>query len=120
MTRSGALGEDELFSYRSVSGKKIVLWSRTIRKDLKEECKVHGLPPNYFSSHSYRKGAVSHMRAAGASEDDRWDRSGHAPVSEVMNTTYDHVPGIGPLAANSLPGARRPGVADIKILFPRK
>jgi hypothetical protein len=120
MTRSGALGEDELFSYRNVSGKKIVLRSRTIREDLKEECKAHGLPPNFFSSHSYRKGAVSHMRAAGASEDDRRDRSGHAPGSEVMNTTYDHVMGIGPLAANSLPGARRPGVADVKKLIPAR
>jgi hypothetical protein len=120
MTRSGALGEDELFSYRNVSGKKIVLRSRTIREDLKEECKTHGLPPNFFSSHSYRKGAVSHMRAAGVSEDDRRDRSGHAPGSEVMNTTYDHVMGIGPLAANSLPGARRPGVADVKKLIPAR
>jgi hypothetical protein len=38
MIRSGALGEDELFSYRNASGKKIVLRSRTIREDLKEEC----------------------------------------------------------------------------------
>lgn len=120
MTRSGALGEDELFSYRNASGKKIVLRSRTIREDLKDECKVHGLPPNFFSSHSYRKGAISHMRAAGASEDDRRDRSGHAPGSEVMNTTYDYVMGIGPLAANSLPGARRPGVADVKKLLPAR
>lgn len=120
MTMSGALGEDELFNYWNGAGKKIVLRSRTIREDLKEECRAHGLPPNFFSSHSYRKGAVSHMRAAGASEDDRRDRSGHAPGSEVMNTTYDHVMGIGPLATNSLPGARRPGVADVKKLIPAR
>ena len=37
-----------------------------------------------------------------------------------MNTTYDYAMGMGPLAANSIPGAHRPSVADVKKLFPAK
>ena len=60
------------------------------------------------------------MRAAGSSEDDRRDRSGHAPGSQILNTTYDFAPGRGPLAANSLAGGRRPTIVDVKKLFPVK
>ena len=67
MVHSGAGGSDELFSYRNERGKKIVLRSRTVWEELKTECTAHGLPLNYFSSHSYRKGSVSHMRAVGVS-----------------------------------------------------
>ena len=60
------------------------------------------------------------MRAAGASEDDRRDRTGHAPGSQLLNTTYDFAPGRGPLAANSLIGGRRPTITDVKKLIPVK
>ena len=120
IAKSGASGDDELFSYRNKDGKKIVLRSRSVREELKEECKLHGLPPAFFSSHSYRKGAVTHMRAAGVSEDDRRDRSGHAAASEVMNATYDYATGMGPLAATSLLNACCPTVLDVKKLFPAK
>ena len=83
--RCGFRGSDELFSVRTAAGAKTALTGRTVRDQIKETCRRLGLPPNHFSSHSLRKGAVSHMRAAGASEDDRLDRGNYAPSSQVMN-----------------------------------
>lgn len=48
----------------------------TVCQELKTQCSLQGLPPDHFSSHSLRKGAITHMRATGASEDDRRDRGG--------------------------------------------
>ena len=53
-----------------------------------------------------------------ASEDDRRDRGNYAPNLQVMNTTYDYATGLGPLAANSLVGGRRPEVSDVMKLLP--
>ena len=64
MARSGASRSDELFTYRSMDGKKFVLRSRSVREELKEVCKLHGLPPRFFTIHSNWKGAVTHTRAA--------------------------------------------------------
>ena len=120
IAKSGSYGSDELFSYRTQGREKVALRARTVRDELKRECVAQGLPPNFFSSHSFRKGGVTHMRAAGASEDDRRDRTGHAPGSLLLNTTYDFAPGRGPLAANSLVGGRRPTITDVKKLIPVK
>ena len=120
IVKSGSYGTDELFSYRRQGREKVALRARTVRDELKKECVAQGLPPNFFSSHSLRKGGVTHMRAAGASEDDRRDRTGHAPGSQLVNTTYDYAPGRGPLAANALVGGRRPTITDVKKLIPLK
>ena len=74
MTRSGAIGKEELFSFDQETGLRVKLRSRAVRDELKDTCKKHGLNPNYFSSHSLRKGAITQMRSLGASEDDRRDR----------------------------------------------
>ena len=118
--RSGATGRDELFSYRKTDGTLAPLRSRTIRDELKKTCEINGLPPAYFSSHSLRKGAITHMRAAGATEEDRRDRGNYSAGSQVMNQTYDYAVGLGPLASNSLPGARKLGVRDVMLLIPAK
>ena len=60
------------------------------------------------------------MRASGATEDDRRDRGNYAPGSQVMNQTYDYATGLGPLAANSLPGGYQPSIADVQRLLPAK
>ncbi len=104
--KSGAGGTEELLSCHGLSGKRVHLRARTVREELKKTCVLNGLPPSYFSSHSLRKGAITQMRALGASEDDRRDRGNYAPNSQVMNTTYDYATGLGPLAANSLVGGR--------------
>ena len=116
MVKSGSDGPDELFSYRKGGWAKVALRARTVRDELKRECMAQGLPPNFFRSHSFLKG-VTHMRAAGSSEDDGRDRTGHAPWSQILNTTYDFAPRRGPLAANSLAGGRRPTIVDVKKLI---
>lgn len=118
--RSGAHGRDELFSHIQADGKKVALRGKSIREELKKACALHGLPPSYFSSHSLRKGAVTHMRAAGAPEDDRRDRGNYAPGSQVMNSTYDYATGLGPLAANSLSGGWVPSLEHVRRLIPAK
>ena len=120
ISRSGALGVDELFSVRSGTGVKRALKVRTVREEIKSTCKFLGLPPIYFSSHSLRKGGITHMRASGATEDDRRDRGNYAPGSQVMNQTYDYATGLGPLAANSLSGGYQPSIADVQRLLPAK
>ena len=118
IARSGASGGDALFSVRNATGIKTSLTGRAVRDHIKDTCRRLGLPPNYFSSHSLRKGAVTHMRANGASEDDRRDRGNYAPGSQVMHTTYDYTTGLGPLASNSLPGAQQPTITDLQRILP--
>lgn len=118
VSRSGAAGEEELLSCARPDGSRLALRSRTVREELKRTCVDEGLPPNYFSSHSLRKGAITHMRALGASEDDRRDRGNYAPGSQVMNSTYDYADGMGPSAANSLGGGYKPTIKDVKYLIP--
>lgn len=118
ISRSGATGSDELFSIRGPTGRKKALQGRAVRDEIKRTCVLLDLPPQYFSSHSLRKGAITHMRASGATEDDRRDRGNYAPGSQVMNSTYDYATGLGPLAANSLQGGHKPTVADVQRLIP--
>ena len=67
---------------------------------------------------SLRKGAITHMRALGACEDDFRDRGNYAPGSQIMNSTYDYADGFGPSASNSLTGGYKPTVEDVKRLVP--
>jgi hypothetical protein len=120
ISRSRSNGSDELFSYRKADGKKLVLRARTVRQEIKAEAVSAGLPPDLFSSHSLRKGSITHMRATGASEDDRRDRGGYAPDSQIMHETYDYVSGLGALAASGLPQARVPDATDVRRLIPAK
>ena len=118
LAHSGATGKEELMSFRRSDGRHSALRARAVRDELKITCQRNGLPPDYFSSHSLRKGAITQMRALGSSEDDRRDRGNYAPGSQVMNNTYDYASGIGPLAANSLTGGYKPELSDLKRLIP--
>ena len=118
MAKSGSTGREELFCFHKHDGTAVPLRSRTIRDELKRTCESNGLPPAYFSSHSLRKGAITHMRATGATEEDRRDRGNYSAGSQVMNQTYDYAVGLGPLASNSLPGGRRLDLNDVKRLIP--
>ena len=118
MAHCGNTGKDELFSFRCEASAHVKLRSRDVREALKSVCVENGLDPDYFSSHSLRKGAITEMRALGASEDDRRDRGNYAPNSQVMNVTYDYGAGIGPLASNSLTGGHKPTVEDVRRLIP--
>ena len=116
--RSRSEGEDYLFSYRESGGRSVSLTGKTVRTQVKSACALHGLPPAHFSSHSLRKAGITHMRSAGATEDDRRDRGNYAPNSQVMNQTYDYATGLGPLASNSLVGGVIPSVIDVRRLIP--
>jgi hypothetical protein len=118
IVRSGSTGKDQLFSVRYGVSTQVKLRARDVRVTLKKTCEVNGLDPDYFSSHSLRKGAITEMRSLGASEDDRRDGGNYAPLSQVMNITYDYGVGIGPLAANSLVGGHKPTIEDVRRLIP--
>ena len=118
MIHSGTAGTDEAFSFRRVDGGISVLTGRTIREELKRTCEANELPGTYFSSHSVRKGAITHMRARGTTEEDRRDRGNYAAGSQVMNNTYDYATGLGPLASNSLEGGHRLNKSDLQRLLP--
>jgi hypothetical protein len=68
IVHSGARGDEELSSCERPNGTRIALSSRAVRDELKATVRDEGLPELYFSSHSLRKGAITHMRALGASE----------------------------------------------------
>lgn len=118
LTYSGTNGKDEAFSYRKGDGNTVHLTGRTVRDEIKKICSSNGLPPDYFSAHSLRKGAITHMRAQGATEDDRRDRGNYAAGSAVMNGVYDYATGLGPLASNSLEGGHRLDKKDLKRMIP--
>ena len=59
IAKSWSYGSDELFSYRTQGREKVALRARTVRDELNRESVAQGLPPNFFSSHSFRKGGVS-------------------------------------------------------------
>jgi hypothetical protein len=118
LIHSGTTGKDEVFSFRSKDGKVAVLTGRAVRDELKKTCESNGLPPAYFSAHSLRKGAKTHMRAQGTTEDDRRDRGNYAAGSQVMNMTYDYASGLGPLGSNSLEGGHKLSKSDIQRLIP--
>jgi hypothetical protein len=116
ITYSGTTGTDEVF--RKADGTLVRLIGRSARDEIKKTCASNGLPPDYFSAHSLRKGAITHMRAQGASEDDRRDRGNYAAGSTVMTSVYDYATGLGPLASNSLVGGHRLDKKDLKRMIP--
>ena len=119
VVHSGAKGDEELLSCSRPDGSRLVLSSRAVRDELKTTVKDEGLPELYFSSHSLRKGAITHMRVLGASEDDRRERGNFSLGSTVMNSTYDYaVTGLGPSASNSLEGGCKPTLNDLRRLVP--
>jgi hypothetical protein len=112
IVHSGARGDEELLSCESPNGVRIALSSRAVRDELKTTVRDEGLPDLYFSAHSLWKGAITHMRALGASEDDRRERGMFAVGSTVINSTYDYaVTGLGHSASNSLQGGQKPTVS---------
>ena len=84
IVHSGTTGKEEVFSFRRSDGHLMPMTGRTVRDELKKTCEHNGLPRAYFSSHSLRKGAITHMRAQGASEDNRRDRGNYSAGSQVM------------------------------------
>ena len=118
MVHSRSTGRDELFSFRCEGSAHVKLRSKEVREALKDVCDENDLDPDYFSSHSLRKGTITEMRSLGASEDDRRDRGNYAPNSQVMNITYDYGAGIGPLASNGLVGGHKPTIEDLRRLIP--
>jgi hypothetical protein len=118
LTHSGNCGSDEVFSFCKQDGTISVLTGRTVRDELKTTCEKNGLPPSFFSSHSLRKGGITHMRAQGSTEEDRRDRGNYSAGSLVMNDTYDYATGLGPLASNSIAGGHKLSKDDIKRLLP--
>ena len=101
VTYNGTAGKDEAFSYRKEDGNMVYLTGRKVRDGIKKICTSNGLLPDFFSAHSLRKGAITHMRVQGAIEDDRRDKGNHATGSAVMNGVYDYEMGLGSLASNS-------------------
>jgi hypothetical protein len=117
VVHSGARGDEELMSCERPDESRLVLSSRAVRDELKVTVKEEGLPELYFSSHTLSKGAITHMRALGASEDDRRERGNYTVGSTVMNSAYDYaVTGLGPSASNSLQGGRKPTINDLRRL----
>ena len=104
---SGDSGTDEVFSFRKRDGTIVRLTGRSVRDEIKKTCAGNGLPPDYFSAHSLRKGAITHMRAQGATEDDRRDRGNYTAGSTVMNTVSIKQPG-----GRSPSGQERPQAKD--------
>jgi hypothetical protein len=115
---SGASGTDEVFSFRKRDGTVVRLTGRSVRDEINTTCANNGLTPYYFSAHSLRKGAITHMRAQGATEDDRRDRGNCPAGSMVMNSVYDYATGLGPLASSSLEGGHRLDKKDLKRMIP--
>lgn len=118
LIHSGTTGIDEAFSFKKQDGSIAALTGRTIRDELKRTCEACNLPASYFSSHSLRKGAITHMRAQGTTEEDRRDRGNYSAGSQVMNNTYDYATGLGPLASNSLVGGHKVDKDDINRMCP--
>jgi hypothetical protein len=118
ITYSGTTGIDEVFGLRKRDGNLVHLTGRSVRDEIKKTCTSNGLPPDYFSAHSQRKGAITHLRAQGASEDDRRERGNYTAGSTAMNSVYDYATGLGPLASNSLEGGHRLEKEDLKRMLP--
>jgi hypothetical protein len=79
-------GIDEIFCFRRRDGTLVHLTGRLVRDEIKKTCASNGLQPDFSSAHSLRKGATTHTRAEGATEDDRRDRGNYAVGSTVMNS----------------------------------
>jgi hypothetical protein len=119
ITYNGTTWTDEVFNFRKKNGRLVILTGRSVRDEIKETCASNGFTPDYFSAHSLRKGATTHIRAQGALENDRRDRGNYTAGSTIINSTYDYATVLGPLASNSLEGDQRLDKKDLKrILLP--
>ena len=119
VVHSGAKGDEELLSCVRPDGSGLVLSCMAVCDLLKTTVKNERLPELYFSSHSLRKGPITHMRTLGASEDDRRKRGNFSLGSTVMNSTYDYaVTGLGPWASNSMEGGCKHTLNDHRCLVP--
>jgi hypothetical protein len=115
-----AQGTEELFSYRKANGDRVCLTGRSVREEVKNTCALYGLDPECFSSHSLRKGGITHMGSLGSSAEHMLARDGYAPNSRVMSQIYDQSVRLWPLGSSSLQGGREPTVKDIKRLQPAR
>ena len=120
MVCAKAQGTEELFSYRKANGDRVCLTGRAVREEVKSTCALYGLDPECFSSHSLRKGGITHMGSLGSSAEHMLARGGYAPNSRVLSQIYDQSVGLGPLGSSSLQGGRKPTVKDIKRLLPAR
>jgi hypothetical protein len=122
MVYAKAQGTEELFSYcyRKANGDRVCLTGRSVREEVKSTCALYGLDPDGFSSHSLRKGGITHMGSLGSSAEHMLARGGYSPNSRVMSQIYDQSVGLGPLGSSSLQGGRKPTVKDIKRLQPAR
>ena len=118
LAHSGSVGSDQLFSFHSEKKEHVVLRARSVRDELKNTCKLNGLPEEMFSAHSLRKAAMSDMRALGASEDDRRDRGNYAATSTVMAESYEYATGPGPLACMAFVGGYLPTTEHLRRFLP--
>ena len=92
---------------------------RSVRANIKDICERAGLDPKFFSAHSLRKASMTHMRAMGASVEDRRERGNYSDNSQVLNTTYDYsTAGHGVLSSSSIGGGVAVGVEDIRRYIP--
>ena len=115
-----ARGNEELFSFRKANGDRVFLTGRSVREEVKSTCGLFGLDPEYFSSHSIRKGGITQMGALGSSAEHMLARGGYAPNSRVMSQIYDQSVGLGPLGSSSLQGGRKPTATDVARLQPAR
>ena len=123
--RSGVRVTDRLFTRYTHNGGDVParreLSARKVRDQIKASCALVGLDPAYFSSHSLRKAATTHMSAMGVSEADMRDRGNYSASSAVMGLTYNYsTAGLGPLSSNSLQGGRKPSVRDVRRYLPEE
>jgi hypothetical protein len=121
---AGVSGSDPLLSYRRISRKTNrmshkVLTRRIVNEAIKA-CAVRcGLPANFFSATSLRKGNPTTTSLAGFSRNERNQAGGWAPNSTVPDRHYDHSARIqGALDAAAGAGAERLGVGQLRLMVP--
>jgi hypothetical protein len=123
---AGVCGSDPLLSYRRVSLKtnrrshKVL--TRSIVNEAIKACAVRcGLPADYFSATSLRKGNPTTTTLAGFSREDRNRAGGWALNSTVPDRHYDHSDRIrGALDAAAGAGAERMGVEQLRLMLPQR
>jgi hypothetical protein len=122
---SGVLPNDELFTRYSYNPKwkgvrytRKVLCRSTVSAWVKKAAVILGFDPDYFSTHSLRKGGRSDMSAAGMSEEEMNDRGNYKEGSKVGRSVYDYSSqGRGAYSSSESGGARL-SARDIRVLIP--
>ena len=101
MVHVKALGTEELFSFRKANGDRVCLTGMSVREEVKSTGALYGLDPECFSSHSLRKGGITH-------------RGQRRLRPEFSGRELDLRP------AFRIQGGRKPTVTDIKRLQPAR